>query len=117
MDKDFLKNEMKKKENKTVEEIEQEKNPKQEPEVDSSIDDGTRPEPGPVDFRERYGTLRNQINKTRGTFKTQISEIKDIIEKRTEELELFKIKLHKLEGAVEASDLYLKEALPSNVQN
>jgi len=106
MDKDFLSQEIKKKET-------------QEPELEKGpvVDDGTRPELPPVDFKERYGTLRNQINETRVAFKTQISEIKDVIEKRKEELELFKIKLHKLEGAVEASDIYLKASLPSNAKS
>jgi ribosome-binding ATPase YchF (GTP1/OBG family) len=78
----------------------------------------TKPEPAKdveVDYKERYGTLRNQINATKEAFRRQISEVKDLIEKRKEEMEILEIKLHKMEGAVEASDLYLKEALPSNV--
>jgi len=97
MDKDFLK--------------------KQLEEKVSDVKDTTKPELPQVDYRERYGTLRNQINDTRATFKSQIAEIKDLIEKRNEEMGLLKIKLNKLEGAVEASDLYLKASLPSNAKS
>ena len=102
MDSDFLKRELNKKE-KIVQ--------------SEKVKDVTKPELPPINFEERYGTLQNQINNARETFKKQIAELKEAIETRKKELELYELKLHKLEGAVEASDIYLKEVPPSNAKS
>jgi hypothetical protein len=54
--------------------------------------------------------LRNNVSNSRDNFKKQLSDVKDAIETREEELKILNIKKHKLAGAVEASDLYLKQS-------
>jgi len=63
---------------------------------------------------ELYNKLRNEISKNREDFRKQVWQIKDAIEVKTQELETLNIRKLKLEGAIEASDIYLKSALPSN---
>jgi hypothetical protein len=63
---------------------------------------------------ELYGKLRNEITKNREDFRGQVRQIKDAIEIKTQELDLLNTKKLKLEGAIEAADIFLKLALPSN---
>jgi septal ring factor EnvC (AmiA/AmiB activator) len=58
--------------------------------------------------------LRAQIEKYRDDFKKQIAQTKETIEQRDAELKNLHIRLQKLQGAVEASDLYLKPATPAS---
>jgi hypothetical protein len=52
--------------------------------------------------------LRTNVTNSKESFKKQLAEVKDAIAAREEELKILNIKLRKLEGAIEASDLYLK---------
>jgi SMC interacting uncharacterized protein involved in chromosome segregation len=52
--------------------------------------------------------LRKKVSEARDDFKKQITQVKEAIETREEELKLLNVKLQKLQGAVEASDIYLK---------
>lgn len=63
---------------------------------------------------EMYGKLRNQIIEGRTNLKSQLVQMKEIIEEKTRELESLKHQKAKLEGAIEVSELYLKDPLPSN---
>lgn len=56
---------------------------------------------------ELYGKLRNEINAGRANFTQQLKQTRETIE-------TLRIQALKLEGAIEASDIYLKSALPSN---
>ena len=66
------------------------------------------------DFKELYGSLRNEINKARETYKNMLTQTESAIKIRLQELEILKIRKEKLEGAIEATDELLKVALPSN---
>lgn len=63
--------------------------------------------------RDLYGELNRSINENRGRFREQLAQVKDHIETRKNELDLLQIKKSKLEGAIEASDMFLKAVLPS----
>jgi hypothetical protein len=52
--------------------------------------------------------LRTKVTNARDDFKKQIIQVKEAIEVRENELKNLNIKLQKLQGAVEASDLYLQ---------
>jgi len=52
--------------------------------------------------------LKTNVTNSRDSFKKQLSDVKDAIETREEEINILTIKKHKLSGAIEASDLYLK---------
>lgn len=52
--------------------------------------------------------LKTNITTSKDSFKKQLADVKDAIETREEELKVLNIKKHKLAGAIEASDLYLK---------
>lgn len=52
--------------------------------------------------------LRTKVTTARDDFKKQIAQVKEGIELREAELKNLNIKLLKLQGAVEASDLYLQ---------
>jgi len=66
------------------------------------------------DYKELFGKLRNVINESRDNYRVQLSQVKDSIEVKKEELKILEIKQRKLEGAVEVSDAYLTSVLPSN---
>lgn len=66
------------------------------------------------DYKQLYGDFRNAINVARDMYKTHLSNTKDLIQVKEEELRILKIRLHKLEGAIEASDGYLSSVLPNN---
>ena len=66
------------------------------------------------DYKELYGSLRNQINAARDGYKNNLINTKDAIESFTAQLIILKTKKDKLEGAIEASDALLKVSLPSN---
>jgi hypothetical protein len=55
--------------------------------------------------------LRTLITGNRDDFKKQLTQVKDAIEVREEELKNLNIKKLKLQGAVEASELVLKPAV------
>jgi hypothetical protein len=63
---------------------------------------------------EMYGKLRNEINLSRDKYKLSLQQTKDAIEQRTQELELLNTRKQRLEGAIEASEYFLKAVLPSN---
>jgi hypothetical protein len=63
---------------------------------------------------ELYGKLRNAIDTGRTDFKSQLAQVKEAIDIRTQELETLKTKKDKLLGAIEASDIYLKAVLKPN---
>lgn len=63
---------------------------------------------------ELYGKLRNKIVEGRDNLKKQAVQLKEVLEAKEQELEQLKIQAQKLAGAIEVSDLYLKEALPTN---
>lgn len=52
--------------------------------------------------------LRKKVSDAKDDFKKQIAQIRETIEVREVELKNLNIKLQKLQGAVEASDLYLQ---------
>lgn len=52
--------------------------------------------------------LRTKITTARDDFKKQITQVKEAIDTRETELKNLNLKLLKLQGAVEASDLYLQ---------
>ncbi len=52
--------------------------------------------------------LRKKVSDAKEDFKRQIAQIKEAIEIRELELKNLNIKLQKLQGAIEASDLYLQ---------
>jgi chromosome segregation ATPase len=56
--------------------------------------------------------LRAQVSNARDDFKKQLSDVKDAIESREADLKNLTIRKHKLQGAIEASDLYLKPSTP-----
>jgi len=58
--------------------------------------------------------LRTQVTNARDDFKKQLANVKDAIETREEELKNLNIKKLKLQGAIEASDIYLKPATPAS---
>ena len=66
------------------------------------------------DYKELYGKLRNQINSSRDSYRTNLINTKDTIESFRTQLEILTTKKAKLEGAIEASDALLKSFLPSN---
>jgi len=53
--------------------------------------------------------LRKQVSDSRESFRRQLADAKDAIELREEEIRNLTIKKHKLQGAIEASDIYLKQ--------
>ena len=71
------------------------------------------PTPEKTPDLDLYGKLRNRILEGRDNMKKQIVQAKEAIEQKTVELETLKIQKLKLEGAVEASEIYLKEVLPN----
>lgn len=66
------------------------------------------------DYKDLFGKLRNTVLSSRDTYKTSLAQTKDAIIQKEEELRLFRIRQHKLEGAIEASDGFLTAVLPSN---
>ena len=52
--------------------------------------------------------LRTNVSSSKENFRKQLSEVKEAIESREADLKILQIKKNKLEGAIEASDLYLK---------
>ena len=65
-------------------------------------------------YKELYGKLRNLINANREAYKGSLTQVKETIEQREAELLALRAKKSRLEGAIEASDLYLTAVLPSN---
>lgn len=53
--------------------------------------------------------LRTNVTSSRENFRKQLADVKEAIETREEELKVLNIKRHKLQGAIEASDIYLKQ--------
>ena len=64
--------------------------------------------------QDLYGELRNKITNDRAKFREQLREIKDKIEKNNRDSELLATLRDKLEGAIEASDAFLRSVLPTN---
>lgn len=58
--------------------------------------------------------LRTQIKEYREDFKKQLAAVKEALEARENDIKNLTIKKHKLEGAIEASDLHLKPATPAS---
>ena len=54
--------------------------------------------------------LKTKVTTSRDDFKKQIAEVKDAIEVRENDLKNLNIKLLKLQGAVEASNIFLPQA-------
>jgi hypothetical protein len=52
--------------------------------------------------------FRTQVTTNRDDFKKQLTQVKEAIELRNEEIKNLTIKQRKLEGAIEASELLLK---------
>lgn len=63
---------------------------------------------------ELYGKLHNEINNGKANFTEQLKQVREAIAVRTKEIESLRATELKLQGAVEASDIFLKAALPSN---
>lgn len=57
-----------------------------------------------------FEALKGTVTSSRDSFKKQLADVNDAIATREEELKVLTIKKHKLAGAIEASDLYLKPA-------
>jgi SMC interacting uncharacterized protein involved in chromosome segregation len=53
--------------------------------------------------------LRTKVSTSKEDFRKQLANVKDAIEVREEELKNLIIKRHKLQGAIEASDIYLQQ--------
>lgn len=53
--------------------------------------------------------LRAKVTTSKDDFKKQLTNVKDAIELREEEIKNLTIKKHKLQGAIEASDIYLQQ--------
>jgi SMC interacting uncharacterized protein involved in chromosome segregation len=53
--------------------------------------------------------LRKKVTDSKEDFKKQLAQVKEAIEIREEEIKNLTIKKHKLQGAVEASDIYLQQ--------
>jgi hypothetical protein len=66
------------------------------------------------DYKDLYGKLRNTISSSRDSYKASLSQTKEAIEQREEELRILKIRQHKLEGAIEVSESLLTAVLPNN---
>lgn len=66
------------------------------------------------DYKELFNTLRNTINTARESYRTNLIQTKELIAQKEEEVRLLRIRQHKLEGAIEASDVSLTAVLPSN---
>lgn len=66
------------------------------------------------DYKDLYGKLRNVVSTSKDSYKASLSQTKDAIAQREEELRLLKIRQHKLEGAIEASEGFLTAVLPNN---
>jgi hypothetical protein len=54
--------------------------------------------------------LRTKVSNAKTDFQKQIAQVREAIESRETELKNLNIKLLKLQGAVEASDLYLQQS-------
>lgn len=52
--------------------------------------------------------LRSKVSNAKTDFVKQLAQVKDAIEVREEEIKNLTIKKNKLQGAIEASDLYLQ---------
>lgn len=66
------------------------------------------------DNNELFTKLRTSISSSRDSYKISLAQTKEVIAQREEELKLLKIRQHKLEGAIEASEGFLVAVLPSN---
>lgn len=66
------------------------------------------------DYKELFGKLRQAITTSRDGYNLSLSQTRDLIEKREEEVRLLKIRKDRLLGAIETSESYLKAVLPSN---
>ncbi len=66
------------------------------------------------DYKELFGKLRQAITTSRDGYNLSLSQTRDLIEKREEEVRLLKIRKDRLLGAIETSEAYLKAVLPSN---
>ncbi len=64
--------------------------------------------------KDLFGKLRNTIIENREKYRRQLTDIKDKLEKNTQEIETLTVLRDKLQGAIEASDFYVKAVLPSN---
>lgn len=66
------------------------------------------------DNNELFTKLRTSISSSRDSYKISLAQTKEVIAQREEELKLLKIRQHKLEGAIEASEGFLVAVLPNN---
>ena len=66
------------------------------------------------DYKELFGKLRQAITTSRDEYQISLSQTRELIEKREEELRLLNIRKERLIGAIEANELSLKVVLPSN---
>lgn len=66
------------------------------------------------DYKDLYSKLRNTVNVSRDSYKAALTQTKDAITQREDELKILKIRQHKLEGAIEAADSFLTAVLPDN---
>lgn len=67
-----------------------------------------------TDANELFTKLRTSISSSRDSYKISLAQTKEVIAQREEELKLLKIRQHKLEGAIEASEGFLTAVLPTN---
>ncbi len=66
------------------------------------------------DYKELFGKLRQSITTSRDDYQKSLSQTRDLIDKKEEEVKLLKIRKDRLLGAIETSEAYLKVVLPSN---
>ena len=66
------------------------------------------------DYKELFGKLRQSITTSRDDYQKSLSQTRDLIETKEEEVKLLKIRKDRLLGAIETSEAYLKVVLPSN---
>jgi len=66
------------------------------------------------DYKMLYGELRNEIVSARDKYNDALIRVKQQIITKTNELEILKVQMRQLEGALEASEILTKVRLPSN---
>lgn len=66
------------------------------------------------DYKELFAKLRTTIGASKDSYKSSLIQTKEMIIQKEDELNLLRIRQHKLEGAIEASDGFLSSVLPNN---
>lgn len=65
-------------------------------------------------YKELFGKLRSAISSSKDSYRNSLAQTKELILQKEDELNLLRIRQHKLEGAIEASDGFLLAVLPNN---